>query len=100
MPLRTGLVIPLTLRTWNRRAGGGCRDIGLKTSFSAIRVKIPEGVGHNVNARTSFGRISSELPITANGSLGGDTMIGTIGSGGCQLQLTASNGSIEIMKAM
>src|SRR6266851_2330060 len=81
------------------RAASGCRDISLKTSFSAIRVRIPEGVGYNLTARTSFGRISSELPVTSTGSIGGDTLSGTIGSGGCQLQLTDSNGSIEIAKA-
>src|SRR6266700_3915074 len=81
------------------RAASGCRDISLKTSVSAIRVRIPEGVGYNLTARTSFGRISSELPVTSTGSIGGESLSGTIGSGGCQLQLTDSNGSIEIAKA-
>jgi hypothetical protein len=81
------------------RPASGCRDISLKTSFSSIRVHVPEGLGYNVTARTSFGRISSELPITSTGSIGGDSLTGTIGSGGCQLQLTDSNGSIEIAKA-
>jgi len=81
------------------RPANGCRDISLKTSFSSIRVRVPEGLGYNLTARTSFGRISSELPVTSTGSIGGDTLNGTIGSGGCQLQLTDSNGSIEIAKA-
>jgi hypothetical protein len=81
------------------RPASGCRDISLKTSFSSIRVRVPEGLGYNLTARTSFGRISSELPVTSTGSIGGDTLSGTIGSGGCQLQLTDSNGSIEIAKA-
>jgi hypothetical protein len=81
------------------RPDSGCKDISLKTSFSSIRVRVPEGVGYNLTARTSFGRISSELPVTSTGNIGGDTLNGTIGSGGCQLQLTDSNGSIEIAKA-
>jgi len=81
------------------RSSSGCRDISLKTSFSSIRVHIPEGLGYNVTARTSFGRISTDLPFTSTGSIGGDSLSGTIGSGGCQLQLTDSNGSIEIAKA-
>jgi hypothetical protein len=81
------------------RPSSGCRDISLKTSFSSIRVHVPDGVGYNVTAHTTFGRITSELPITATGSLGGDSLNGTIGSGGCQLELTDSNGSIEIIKA-
>ena len=81
------------------RPASGCRDISLKTSFSSIRVRVPDGVGYNLTARTSFGRISSELPVSSTGNIGGDTLNGTIGSGGCQLQLTDSNGSIEIAKA-
>ncbi len=81
------------------RPSSGCRDISLKTSFSSMRVRIPEGLGYNLTARTSFGRISSDLPVTSTGSTGGDTLNGTIGSGGCQLQLTDSNGNIEIAKA-
>jgi DUF4097 and DUF4098 domain-containing protein YvlB len=81
------------------RPTSGCRDVSLKTSFSSIRVRIPEGLGYNLSARTSFGRINSELPVTSSGSIGGDVLNGTIGSGGCQLQLTDSNGSIEIAKA-
>jgi DUF4097 and DUF4098 domain-containing protein YvlB len=80
------------------RPASGCRDISLKTSFAPIRVRIPDGVGYNVSARTSFGRISTDLPITSTGNVGGDSLTGTIGSGGCQLQLTDSNGSIEITK--
>jgi hypothetical protein len=81
------------------RAASGCRDIALKTSFSPIRVRIPEGLGYNVTARTSLGRISTDLPITATGSVGADSLSGTIGSGGCRLELTDANGSIEINKA-
>lgn len=79
--------------------GSACRDISLKTSFSSIRCHIPDGVGYNLAAHTSFGRITSDLPVTATGSIGGDSLNGTIGSGGCRLQLTNSNGSIEITKA-
>jgi hypothetical protein len=81
------------------RSSNGCRDIALKTSFSAIRVRVPDGVGYNLSAHTSFGRITSELPVTASGNIGGDSLNGMIGAGGCQLQLNNSNGSIEIAKA-
>jgi DUF4097 and DUF4098 domain-containing protein YvlB len=81
------------------RPSNGCRDIALKTSFSSIRVGVPEGVGYNLSAHTSSGHITSDLPVTATGSIGGDSLNGIIGSGGCRLQLTNSNGSIEIVKA-
>jgi hypothetical protein len=81
------------------RPTSGCRDILLKTSFSSIRVQIPQGLGYNLTAHTSFGRISSDLPVTSTGSIGGDTLNGTINGGGCALQLNDTNGSIEITKA-
>jgi len=81
------------------RPASGCRDIALRTSFSSIRVRIPEGLGYHVNAHTSFGRISSDLPITTTGSMSPESLDGTIGPGGCQLQLTNANGSIEITRA-
>ena len=81
------------------RPPSGCRDISLKTSFSSIRVGIPEG-NYTLSSHTSFGRITSDMPVTATGSIGGDSLNGTIGSGGgCRLQLTNSNGSIEIVKS-
>jgi len=81
------------------RPASGCRDIALKTSFSSIRVRVPDGLGYNVAARTSFGRISTDLPITATGGIGPESLNGTIGSGGCQLRLSNANGNIEINKA-
>jgi len=76
-----------------------CTRIDLSTSFSAIRLRLPETGGYDITARTSFGSIHSELPITASGTLGGDSLSGRIGPGGCTVTLTGSNGSIEILRA-
>lgn len=76
-----------------------CRDIYLKTSFSHIIARVPGNGGYRVNARTSFGKITTELPITATGTMGSDVLNGTIGNGGCTLDLANSNGSIEIAKS-
>ncbi len=81
------------------RPTSGCRDILLKTSFSSIRVQIPQGLGYNLAAHTSLGRISSDLPVTSTGSIDGDTLNGTINGGGCVLQLNDTNGSIAITTA-
>lgn len=75
--------------------GGRCQPVSLKTNFSAIRVAVPASAGYAVNARTSFGRIHSELPITTNGVT--ETMVkGTIGRGGCAMNLVNANGNITI----
>jgi hypothetical protein len=39
------------------------------------------------------------LPVTASGTMGGDSLNGTIGNGACSLGLTNSNGNIEITRA-
>jgi hypothetical protein len=76
-----------------------CRDVSIRTSFSHIGVRLPTNAGYRVKARTSFGRINSQLPITASGAMGGDSLEGTIGNGGCALDLTNSNGNIDISRA-
>jgi hypothetical protein len=76
-----------------------CSPIVLKTSFAPLKVHLPEDAGYNLTAKTSFGRINSELAVTASGAMGGDSLTGRIGGGGCELRLTTSNGGIEILKA-
>jgi hypothetical protein len=78
---------------------GTCAPISLKNSFGPIRVSVPDGVGYTVEARTSFGKIRSDLPLTSTGSLTSQVLEGRIGDGKCRLTLTDSNGSIEIQRA-
>ena len=75
----------------------GCRPISLRTSFSSIKVALPAAIGYSVTARTSFGRVHSQLPITTT-TVGDEALVGTIGRGGCKLDLYNSNGSITIEK--
>lgn len=81
------------------RGSSSCRPISLKTSFSPIQLRIPEDANYQLTARTSFGHITSEVPVTSTGVLSGDSLNGKIGNGGCTLSLTNSNGNIEILKA-
>jgi hypothetical protein len=76
-----------------------CGPIALKTSFSSLKLYLPNGAGYNVIAKTSFGRIRSELEVAASGTASGDSLTGRIGGGGCELRLTNDNGGIEILKA-
>lgn len=80
------------------RGSSGCKSVSLKTSFAPMQLRLPADVSYDVTARTSFGHISSELPVTSTGTLGGDSLNGRIGNGGCSLSLTNSNGNIEILK--
>jgi hypothetical protein len=78
---------------------GACNAINLRTSFSPIRLYIDENSKYDVTAHTSLGRVSSELPVTTTGMIGGDSLNAKINGGGCQLQLMNNNGSIEILKS-
>jgi DUF4097 and DUF4098 domain-containing protein YvlB len=74
----------------------GCHRLSLTTSFAPITLTLPSGAGFNVSARTSFGKIQSALPLTTTGALGGDSLAGTIGGGGCELTLVNSSGNITL----
>lgn len=78
--------------------GWTCDMTSWKIRFSSIRIALPEEAGWTVDARTSFGRIRADVPITVSGSLSTEAVQGKIGDGACPLTLSNSNGSIEILK--
>jgi hypothetical protein len=77
--------------------GTGCHPVLLRTNFSSIKVGIPDSASYAISARTTFGRINTEIPITTT-NVGEDTVVGTIGKGGCRMDLANANGSITIAK--
>lgn len=77
-----------------------CSPVALTTSFSHLKLYLTEGAGYNLTAKTSFGKIHSELDVAASGTVTADALAGRIGGGGCELRLTNSNGGIEILKAV
>jgi hypothetical protein len=87
-----------SVEAWPMVRTGTCHDILLTTSFSPMVVHLPD-TGYAVAARTTFGRIHADVPIAASGSLGGNAVSGTIGRGGCALQLTNASGDIRIFRA-
>lgn len=72
-----------------------CHPITLNTTFSSIKVALPANASYDVSARTSFGHISSDIPITTT-NVGDDVLTGRIGNGGCKLDLKTANGGITI----
>jgi DUF4097 and DUF4098 domain-containing protein YvlB len=78
-----------------------CSGASLRTSFGGIRFTLPANPDYRVDARTTFGRIHSEVPVEGAGPKTGMTdssLSGTIGAGRCPLVLTDSNGSIDIVR--
>jgi hypothetical protein len=87
-----------SVEAWPTVRPGTCHDVLLTTSFSPILVHLPD-TGYAVAARTTFGSIQADVPITASGTIGRDAISGTIGRGGCALQLTNNSGDIRISRA-
>jgi DUF4097 and DUF4098 domain-containing protein YvlB len=78
---------------------GQVLPVALRSTFAPIRIYLPEGEGFQVTARTSFGKVNSEIPMTMSGSMSPDNVTGKIGNGGCELTLANSNGNIDLLKA-
>jgi DUF4097 and DUF4098 domain-containing protein YvlB len=74
-----------------------CSDLTLRTTYAPIKVALPASGGYNVDARTSYGSINTDVPITINRK-SDNNLSGTIGNGGCKLELATSNGNITITR--
>ncbi len=77
---------------------GSCQPIAIRTSFSTLRVHLEPDASYRVAARTSFGKIRSDFPLSISGSISNDDINGTLGGGRCEMRLTNNNGAIEILK--
>jgi len=73
----------------------GSGAVTLHTSFSSIKVNVPRGAGFNVDARTTFGSINTDVPIMVTRK-SDETLTGTINGGGCKMELVNANGSITV----
>ena len=80
---------------------GGCNDVSLRTSFSPIKVGLASNANYTVSARTTFGMINTEIPLTITTKSVSDNssaVSGTIGNGGCKMELVTANGGITIVR--
>lgn len=68
----------------------------LSTSGGGVRVWLDRSANVEIDASTSGGTVSCDLPITAHGGMSRSSLKGTIGSGGPRLTLRSSGGSIRI----
>ncbi len=96
----------VTVAGVSQRSGSSCNSIVVRTSFSPIRIFLPDGAAYDLSARTSFGRINSDFPLTVStgtplggGSATSVSISSKLGAGGCEMRLTNANGNIDIRKA-
>ncbi|MBE7500626.1 MAG: DUF4097 family beta strand repeat protein [Verrucomicrobiales bacterium] len=72
---------------------GGCR---LSTSGGNVRLTVPREIHADIDARTSGGSVNTDLPITVQGTVKRNELVGRIGEGGRLLRLRTSGGSIHL----
>ena len=80
-------------------SANGCRPIALRSSFAPIRLRLPSTASYHFSASTSFGRVTSEVPMNVSGVVSSDSLSGTIGAGKCELRIQNSNGNIDILRS-
>jgi len=77
-------------------SAGNTHGGDLDTSGGPIEVSIDRSANLNLDASTSGGSVSSDLPVQSVGTMSRSHVQGTIGSGGAELRLHTSGGSIHI----
>jgi hypothetical protein len=73
-------------------------DVKLSTSGGGVTVRIPEDAAFQLDAHTSSGSASSDLPVTAVGKSERGRLNGAVNGGGKSMVLRSSGGSIHIKK--
>jgi len=73
---------------------------GGKMSFSTtnggISLKVPRDIQASISANTTNGRVSTDLPVQARGNNNKRHLDGDVNGGGGRLELSTTNGSIDI----
>lgn len=77
---------------------GRCNYPKLLTTFSPIRIALPEDACLRMNARTWYGKIFSGLPTAPSREGSQGTLIAEIRQKNRELRLNGSTGHIQILK--
>ncbi|HEV2617009.1 MAG TPA: DUF4097 family beta strand repeat-containing protein [Candidatus Acidoferrales bacterium] len=101
----TGRFESLSLRTGfgsitaEARSGSHiARDWRLSSGFGHINVTLPPDLNANLEARTGFGHVSCDFPITITDTHSHSSINGQIGSGGPPVNIDTGFGSVHIRK--
>jgi len=71
-------------------------DCRLTTSGGGVTIYLADGLNMNLNARTSSGRVNTDIPVSLRGRLKKSSIMAEIGNGGPELYLRTSGGNINI----
>jgi hypothetical protein len=74
-------------------------ELRLRTTNGSVEVTMPASAEFRLDAATTNGGVHTDFPITVQGSLSSKELSGTVGSGGRELKVATTNGSIRLMKS-
>jgi len=74
---------------------GANRGISATTSGGDIELTLPRGTAGNLEARTSGGKVSTDIPVTST-VLNDTDLVGTLNGGGERIHAHTSGGSISV----
>ena len=75
---------------------GNAKGGELETSGGSVHAALDPGVNLTLDASASGGGVRSDLPIARVGQISNSSLHGSLGSGGAELRLHTSGGSIQI----
>jgi len=70
----------------------------VNTSDGGVRLRLPNELSAELDARTSNGHIISEIPVATSGVVSEHHLHGTINGGGLPFEIHTGNGSIQISR--
>jgi DUF4097 and DUF4098 domain-containing protein YvlB len=73
-------------------------EVTLRASSGDIDVRLPEGTGAELRLETSSGAIDLDFPVTTEGRIDEDELIGRLGEGGPELRAETSSGDIRLIR--
>ena len=71
-------------------------DSYLKTSGGGMKIYVSPSANFDIDAHSSGGSVSADVPVTVSGKIKSNTLIGKVNKGGHVLQLRTSGGGIRI----
>ena len=73
-------------------------EMSLQSTSGDISLFVPSDISADVDIRTSSGRISTDVAITVEGTMGEHELRGTIGGGAIFIKLRATSGDISLRR--
>src|SRR5215472_2249066 len=72
---------------------------GVRVSMGSVDVTLPASAEFKLEAATTNGGIHTDFPMTVQGNYNSKELSGTVGSGGRELKVATTNGTIKLTKS-